>query len=161
MSRLRARFFVLVTFVAVTLVLVSCGGGDGQDAKPTPAATNTTEGSGSGDEVIVTTSGGCFRPPSDVESEARARVHVTLANGSPVIGAQVDGEAEGPGLVQNTATDATYLDGDAMLSFEVSKFGSYTMTVVRITLPDGSVAEIDPSSVLQVTNNVGQVCTPP
>jgi len=157
MTRSSTRFLALIASALVALALASCGG---DDATPALLPTATPDVADEG-VVVVAVSGGCDRPQPELGTELLARVRVTYPDGSPVAGAQVDGEAEGPAVGQNTATDETYLDGEALLLFPVAEFGSYTMAVVRITLPDGRPAVFDPSSMLTTAHDIGETCVRP
>jgi hypothetical protein len=146
---------------ALSLLLAVACGGDGGDGptptvEPTPAPTAVDE-----NVVVVTVTAGCDRPQPERGTELLALVRVTRQDGTPVIGAQVDGVAVGPGVINDTATDATYLDGEALLLFPVNQPGSYTVRVERVTLTTGEAAAFDPSSTLETTYDIGEVCTPP
>jgi hypothetical protein len=156
------------TVLRVTLVSeVECVAEGAPEASPTfgvapPAEEPTVQLPPGGIIVLVTSTGGCAHTEPGVRSEDKHKPRVTnIRTGRAVLGATVEGEATGPALINNTASAVTDANGEATLIFGITAFGSYTSTVVRVILPDGTLAEIDPSSVLQVTNNVGPVCTPP
>lgn len=73
----------------------------------------------------------------------------------------VEASAEGPGLLQATASGVTDAHGQAFLSFPIDQFGPYDISIDRITDPKGAPLEIAPGSQTSVTLDVGDVCTPP
>lgn len=132
----------------------------GGTAPPPAGATPTSQPAGG--EVLVESSGECEHTQPGVESETRDKVKVTDATtNAPVSGATVSGEAQGPALINNTATAVTDANGEGKLVFRITAFGDYTMSVQKVTLANGTEAFVVSDSVTQVTQSVGQVCTPP
>jgi hypothetical protein len=112
--------------------------------------------------ILVTSFGGCAHTQPGVQSEDQHKIRLTNVRATgPVVGATVEGEATGPALINNTASAVTDANGEGLLIYGITGYGSYTSTIVRVTLADGTVAQFDPASVLQVTYNVGATCTPP
>jgi hypothetical protein len=151
----RTRALIVISAAALALALTACHNNDG--APPAPAASPTA----GRPTVLVSMTAGCDRPQPERGTEALALVRVTSPDGTPVVDARVEGRAEGPTVVLDTAEDATFVNGEALLLFTVDQDGPVTMTVTRITLPTGDAATFHPSSTLTTTYDIGEVCTPP
>lgn len=155
----RALILVPPLAAVVVALLVACGG---NGTAPAPEPTPTTSAAGvDPDLVVVEMTTGCDRPQPEQGTEALALVRVTYPGDIPVIGAQVEGDIVGPDVVLRPASDATTLEGEALLFFVVGELGEYTITVERVVLPGGVEAVFDPSSTLSTTFEVGEVCEPP
>jgi hypothetical protein len=112
--------------------------------------------------ILVTSFGGCVHTQPGVQSEDQHKIRLTNVRANAlVLGAAVEGQATGPALINSTASAVTDANGEALLIYGITGYGSYTSTIVRVTLADGTLAQFDQSSVLQVTYNVGATCTPP
>ena len=93
-------------------------------------------------------------------------VAVVDEDGAPVAGAEVALQVEGPGLVSpqgqpvasvtNEAT--TNASGVASFVSPIRSFGAYISTVLSVTAPDGTAAELDPASMLVASFTVGATC---
>lgn len=142
--------------LVLALFCIGCGG----DGEPTAAPTGTP-GTPEEVSVVVSMTTGCDRPQPEQGTELLALVTVMLPDGRPVIAAQVEGSATGPDVLQATASDATFSNGEALLLFLVGELGSYTITVDGVTMPTGAAAILDPSSELEATYEVGEVCEAP
>jgi hypothetical protein len=139
------------------------GGGGPTNTPAPPGPTNTPPPSDGVPEVTVTIRAGCVHTMPGVESEFQVIVIVrfTDAAGNPAPGLTVDGQAQGSGLINGTASGVTDASGEVLLVFRINKFGAYTVTVQRLTLPDGRLAIVQPGTSLTSSFTVGQTCTPP
>lgn len=139
-------------------VTMNCLAGGTAQPPPSPAQATPV----SSNQVRVASSGECEHTKPGVESESRDKVKVTDARtNAPVNGATVSGEAQGPALINDTASVVTDAQGEGKLVFRITAFGDYTMAVTKVTLANGTEAFVVSDSVTQVTQSVGQVCTPP
>jgi len=153
----RASITLWALAASALAVLVGACGGDGE----APEAPTATVGAVAEELVVVDMTTGCDRPQPERGTEALALVTVTFPDGTPVIGAQVEGDIAGPDVAVGSASDATTLEGEALLFFVVGELGEYTITVEAVTLPGGATAVFDEASTLSGTFEVGEVCTPP
>ena len=76
-------------------------------------------------------------------------------------GTVVEASAQGPGLLQPTASGVTDNLGQAFLAFPIDQFGPYEISIDRIIDPEGAPLEFAPGSQTNATLEVGDVCTPP
>jgi len=150
----------LAVMIEFDVVCVETGG---PTATPAPPGATPTQPAGGPPTVTVTISVGCEHTQPGVESELQVRVVVRLVDedGNPAPGLRVDSEAQGPGLIESTASGTTDENGEVLLVFRINRFGPYTVTVQRISLSDGTLAIFQPGTALTSSFTVEQECTPP
>lgn len=132
---------------------------------PTPGATPTSAPTPTeaptDQQVEVEVAGGCEHTEPGVQSDLVALVLAALVGAAPVEGATVEVSADGPGILEGTATGVTNADGAASLRFPINQFGPYEITVERVIGPDGAPLEIAPGSQTSTTYEVEDLCTLP
>ena len=111
---------------------------------------------------------GCVHTQPGIQSEVQSWVSVSPLGRFSVgfdavtlAGTVVEASAEGPGLLQSTASSVTDDLGQAFLSFPIDQFGPYDISIDRITDPSGAPLELAPGSQTSASLDVGDVCTPP
>ncbi len=130
--------------------------GDG-DEEPTPTPTEEP----AAQQVQVDVRAGCEHTQPGVQSDLVALVLAHLVGAAPVEGATVEASAQGPGILEGTASGVTDAEGAAQLRFPINQFGPYDIMVDQVTGPDGTPLEIAPGSQTSIMFEVGEVCILP
>lgn len=137
--------------------------GETPEATPTEETQPTPTEAPAAQTVRLTQSLGCNH--LDGTSVLLAIIRAFLRGGGeiPLEGATIQATASGPGVNPDEATQSGVTDanGEVLLSFGINLFGTYTTTVDSIAGPDPTPLQIDPSSDIMATSEVGAVCEEP
>ncbi len=137
------------------------GAGETPEPTPTTAPTPTPTEEPAAQQVEVQVAAGCEHTQPGVQSDLVALVLAALVGAAPVEGATVEASADGPGVIESTASGVTDANGEAQLRFPINLFGEYDIMVEQVIGSDGTPLEIAPGSQTSTTYEVTDLCTLP